>query len=60
MNAKQILAIPEIKKQVYDKFPISKAERKCDNEKSTMDQLRINMAKKLFHDGVGKEKVEYK
>lgn len=48
---------PHIAKQVYEKFPVSKAERKCKNEKATMDQLRASHAKKLIEQNP--EKVQY-
>lgn len=38
----------QIEKAVYEKFPYSKAERKCATEKRTMDRLRENMRKKLI------------
>jgi hypothetical protein len=47
----------EIEKQVYEKFPISKAEMKCSVEKGIMNQLRYNFRKKLMEEG--KEKKEY-
>lgn len=51
---------PEIAKQVYEKYPVSKAERKCMNEKSIMDDLRLRFAKRLIVDDKElKEKREY-
>lgn len=48
----------EIRKQVYEKFPVSKAEKKCADEKRTMDDLRSNFRKKLIAES--KEKREFK
>lgn len=50
MNLNQIIATrPEIKKAIYDRFPITKAERKgCQSEKAQMDIARLAMAKKLI------------
>lgn len=39
---------PDIEKAVYDKFPVSKAEKKCTTEKAIMEALRFEMAKKLY------------
>jgi hypothetical protein len=50
---------PEISKLVYDKFPESKGEMECAQEKRDMDRLRWNMAKRLYY-GEEKEKKEYK
>lgn len=58
MRADQLLNIPEIRKRVYDKFPVSKAEKTCENEKREMNNLRVNFAKKLY-DQMPKEKKEY-
>lgn len=59
MKANQLLNIPEIRKRVYDKFPIKKSEKKCADEKRIMDNLRVAMAKKLYEE-MPKEKMEYK
>lgn len=45
----------EIEKQVYEKYPVSKAERRCQNEKMIMDRLRNVFRKKLIE---GREKQE--
>jgi hypothetical protein len=59
MKAKDILNIPEIRKRVYEKVPISKDERKgCVTEKAFRDKMREEMAKKLY-DEMPKEKQEY-
>jgi hypothetical protein len=58
LELKQLLQDPHIHKQVYDKFPVSKAEKKCPVEKSDMAKLRFNFAKKLV-EGQSREKVEY-
>lgn len=47
-----------VEKIVYDKFPISKAEQKCRNEKKIMDALRDNYRKRLYNEITG-EKIEY-
>jgi hypothetical protein len=47
-----------IEKAVYDKFPFSKAELRCRNEKRIMDGLRDTYRKKLI--AQTKEKMEYK
>lgn len=39
---------PDIEKMVYEKFPVTKAEKKCYTEKSIMDALRFAMAKKIY------------
>lgn len=39
---------PEIKKKVYDRFPIVKKEKTCALEKSMRDQARFEYAKKLY------------
>lgn len=39
---------PDIKKEVLEKHPVTKAEYKCRVEKKTMNRLRENMAKKLY------------
>lgn len=44
-------------KLVYQKYPVSKAEHKCRNEKRIMDRLRDVYRKKLMEQG--KEKREY-
>lgn len=46
-----------IEKQVYEKFPVSKGEMKCRNEKKTMDDLRASYRKKLIEQF--KEKAEW-
>lgn len=60
MKVKHILAIPEIHKRVYEKYPISKDERKgCVTEKAFRDKMREEMAKKLYEE-MPKEKMEFK
>lgn len=44
----------ELEKRVYEKFPISKGEMKCRNEKKTMDELRASYRKKLIEQEKGK------
>lgn len=46
-----------IEKRVYERFPVSKAETKCKNEKKTMDDLRASYRKKLIEQL--REKCEY-
>lgn len=46
-----------IEKRVFEKFPVSKAEMKCRDEKRTMDQLRAAYRKKLIEQL--REKAEY-
>lgn len=59
MTLTQIIAErPEIGKAVYEHYPVSKAEKKCQTEKSIMDNLRWKFAKRLMVDE--KEKQEYK
>lgn len=59
MKAKHILNIPEIAKRVYDKYPISKDERDgCVTEKAFRDNMRADLAKKLYEE-MGKEKKVY-
>jgi hypothetical protein len=60
MNLKALLQDPVIGKKVYDKFPVSKAEKRCDIEKATMDNLRLNYAKKLYDEMNIVGKREYK
>lgn len=50
------MKIREREKLVYEKFPISKAEKTCDTEKREMDKLRNAYRKKLMEQG--KEKRE--
>jgi len=50
---------PEIKKKVYDKFPVSKAEKTCKIEKATMDGLRWREAQRLFEE-IGKTEIQFK
>jgi hypothetical protein len=61
MNLNQIRAqFPEIAKIVDGKYPVSKAEMECANEKNTMDWLRLQYAKRLMvEDREVKEKMEY-
>lgn len=56
---KVYLLKPEIKKMVYDKFPVSKAEKTCKIEKNTMDNLRWREALRLFEE-IGKENIQFK
>lgn len=58
MKANHLLNHPVVGKMVYDKYPVSKAEKKCPIEKADMDRLRIGMAKKLYEE-LPKEKMEY-
>jgi predicted DNA-binding protein (UPF0278 family) len=44
----------DLEKQVYQKFPVSKAELKCRNEKKIMDDLRDKYRKKLTQGFVSK------
>lgn len=56
----QILAErPEIAKRIYDKYPESKREIECANEKREMDLLRWGMAKKLYDGTYEAAKKEY-
>lgn len=60
MTEKRIYKLkPEIEKLVYEKFPISKAEKKCKREKATMEGLRWRYAKRLFEE-IGKPEIEIK
>lgn len=60
MKVKHILNIPEIRKRVYEKVPISKDERDgCVTEKAFRDKMREELAKKLY-DELPKEKLEFK
>lgn len=47
-----------VEKKVYEKFPVSKGEMKCRNEKRDMDRLRANYRKKLYEE-IRSEKAEY-
>lgn len=47
-----------IEKMVYERFPVTKGEMKCRNEKKTMDELRASYRKKLIKQ-LRSEKVEY-
>lgn len=40
----------EIRKKVYEKFPVTKAEQDCRNEKKMLDAIRKNYAKKLIEE----------
>lgn len=57
MTLPQILNRPEIAKQVYEKYPVSKAEFECATEKNMMDRLRWIYGKKLIDQE--REKPEY-
>lgn len=50
---------PEIEKMVYDKFPVSKAEKKCPIEKATMEGLRWREAQRLY-DEIGNTQMQFK
>lgn len=41
----------EIRKRVYDKYPVSKSEMCCAEEKRIMDRLREVYMKKLYEQG---------
>jgi translation initiation factor IF-1 len=49
----------QIEKKVYEKFPVTKGEIECANERRIMNQLRYNYRKKLEIE-FNNEKVEYK
>jgi hypothetical protein len=49
----------QIEKKVYEKYPVTKGEIECANERATMNQLRYNYRKKLEIE-FNNEKVEYK
>lgn len=39
---------PEIKKKVYEVYPVTKAEKKCAIEKSKAEWKRFELAKKMY------------
>ncbi len=41
----------EIEKRVYEKYPVTKDEKKCHTEKMEMDKLRTSYRKKLKKEG---------
>lgn len=60
MTEKKIYSLmPEIEKMVYEKFPVSKAEKKCKIEKATMEGLRWREALRLFSE-IGKQQIQFK
>lgn len=60
MTEKRIYKLkPEIEKKVYEKFPISKAEKKCKIEKANMEGLRWRLAQRLFEE-IGKPEIQIK
>lgn len=61
-NLKTMLKDPKIHKRVYDKFPISKDERRgCATEKALRNAARHDFAKKVYDElHPPASKVEYK
>ncbi len=49
---------PEIKKKVYEDYPLTAKEKSCAIEKSKRDTLRFERAKR-YYDQPGAEKMEY-
>lgn len=46
---KKLMAMEEIAKQVMDKYPLSKEEKRgCRLEKAMRDNMRFEFAKKLY------------
>lgn len=45
---KRIYDDPEIKKQVYEAYPVTKKEKRCWVERSKREYLRAEMAKQLY------------
>lgn len=47
----------EIEKRVYERYPVTKKERECADEKKKMDEIRKIFKKRLIEQT--KEKKEY-
>lgn len=57
MTKEEKIREAHIRKMVYEKYPVSKAEMRCSVERGIMNQLRYNYRKKLMEQE--KEKKEY-
>ncbi|MBL7738502.1 MAG: hypothetical protein JNK14_04735 [Chitinophagaceae bacterium] len=52
---------PEIEKMAYDRYPLTKAERRgCQTEKSKNDWKRFEYAKRLYHSVGITNEIEFK
>lgn len=50
---------PEIKKKVYERYPVTKMEKRgCEREKARLGALRALYAKRLFSEAPTKKEYE--
>lgn len=50
---KRIIDInPEIKKKVYETYPVTKKEKRCRIEASKREYLRAEMVKRLYNESI--------
>lgn len=60
MKLQAILTNPEIRKLIYNRYPITKMEKKgCEREKARLDFLRWAYGKRLYAE-MPQAKKEYK
>ena len=48
----------DLEKIIFERYPVTKKERRCSIEKARMEMLRSQLKKRLIDEFAGKEKVQ--
>ena len=48
----------DLEKIIFERYPVTKKERRCSIEKARMEMLRSQLKKRLINEFAGKEKIQ--
>ena len=48
----------DLEKIIFERYPVTKKERRCSIEKARMEMLRSQLKKRLINEYAGKEKIQ--
>ena len=48
----------DLEKVIFERYPVTKKERRCSIEKARMEMLRSQLKKRLINEFAGKEKIQ--
>ena len=48
----------DLEKITFERYPVTKKERRCSIEKARMEMLRSQLKKRLINEFAGKEKIQ--
>ena len=48
----------DLEKLIFERYPVTKKERRCSIEKARMEMLRSQLKKRLINEFAGKEKIQ--